>query len=146
MCYCGLYCENCAVMANVAPASKALYDEMLRAGFEEVIRFIPGGDGFWPFLKNMAENGLCTSCKSGNGGDPGCTVRLCAKEKGMEMCALCGDYPCEKFNGLTGFRSIMEKDNALLRDQGMDAWAKLQDERRKNGITYADINSASVAE
>ena len=54
ICYCGLYCENCAVMAKVAPAAKTLYDEMLKAGFEDVINYIPGGDGFGPFLKGMA--------------------------------------------------------------------------------------------
>ena len=145
ICYCGLYCENCAVMAKVAPAAQVLYDEMKKAGFEEIIHFIPGGDGFWPFLKGMAEDGLCISCKDG-GGDPSCAVRLCAKEKEMEMCALCGEYPCAKFNSLSGFRSIMENDNALFRDQGMDAWAKLQDERRKTGFVYSDEKNASVAE
>ena len=29
-----------------------------------------------------------------------------------------------------------ECNNALLREQGMDAWAKLQDERRRNGLIY----------
>ena len=33
ICYCGLYCDNCAVMAKVAPAAKTLYDEMLKAGY-----------------------------------------------------------------------------------------------------------------
>ena len=55
-CYCGLYCENCAVKVKVEPAAKVLYDEMKAAGFEEVISFIPGGDGFWPFLNGMAND------------------------------------------------------------------------------------------
>ena len=32
--YCGLYCENCAVKARLVPASKVLYEEMIKAGFE----------------------------------------------------------------------------------------------------------------
>ena len=84
ICYCGLYCEHCSVKAKIGPAAKLLHEEMKKAGFEEVIHFIPGGDGFWPFLEGMA-------------------VR-----------------------------------NALLREKGMDAWAKLQDERREKGFTYAD--------
>ena len=135
ICYCGLYCENCVVMARVTPAAKVLYDEMKKAGFEEVINFIPSGDGFWPFLKKMAEEGICISCKDG-GGDPGCVVRLCAKEKEIEMCVLCEEYPCEKIKGLSGLYSMMEKDNALFREQGIEAWAKLQDERKKSGWTY----------
>jgi len=137
ICYCGLYCENCSVMAKVTPASKVLYDEMRKAGFEEVIQFIPGGDGFWSFLKNMAEDGICISCKGGSG-NPACAIRLCAKEKGIEVCALCADYPCEKFDTYSGaFLTILKNDNELLRDKGIEAWAKLQDERREIGFTYS---------
>ena len=137
ICYCGLYCENCAVMAKVEPASKILYEEMRKAGFEEIIHFIPGGDGFWLFLKDMAENGICISCKDGSG-NPGCTVRVCAKEKRVEMCALCVEYPCEKFNSFYQGYPMLKQDNALLQEKGMDAWAKLQDERREKGYTYTD--------
>ena len=137
ICYCGLYCENCAVMAKVQPASKILYEEMKKAGFENVIQFIPGGDGFWPFLEGMAVRGVCVSCKDGSG-NPGCAVRVCAKEKGVEACALCESYPCEKFNAFFDGYPVLKSDNALLREKGMDAWAKLQDERRVQGFTYAD--------
>jgi hypothetical protein len=122
-------------MAKVTPAAKTLYDEMRKAGFEKIINFIPGGDGFWPFLKDMASIGICAPCKEG-GGDPGCAIRICAKEKNVEMCALCDEYPCEKFNTSQAF-SIYKEDNALLREQGMEAWAKLQDERRSKGFVYS---------
>ena len=136
-CYCGLYCENCVVKVKVEPAAKVLYDEMKAAGFEDVISFIPGGDGFWPFLKGMACDGMCVSCRDG-GGDPGCAIRICATEKGVEMCALCGEYPCEKLEDMLKKHSLLERDNALLRGEGWEAWAKLQDERRANGFTYAE--------
>lgn len=29
-------------------------------------------------------------------------------------------------------------DNALLRERGLDEWAKLQNERRAKGFTYSD--------
>ena len=135
ICYCGLYCENCPVMAKIAPAAKTLYEEMRKAGFEEVINFIPGGDGFWSFLKNMAEVGLCISCIDG-GGDPDCAIRICAKEKGVEMCALCPEYPCEKMDSFNQRNPVFKQDNDLIREQGMEAWAKLQDERVKSGYTY----------
>jgi len=140
ICYCGLYCENCPVKAKIEPASKILYEEMKKAGFEDIIHLIPGGDGFWPFLKSMAEDGVCISCQDG-GGNPGCIIRTCAKEKGVEMCALCDSYPCEKFNASFEGSPLLKRfsnDNTLLREEGMDAWAKLQDERLASGFTYAD--------
>jgi hypothetical protein len=96
-CYCGNYCKSCAVMAKVAPTSKLLYDEMKKAGFEEFIQYIPDGNAFWKFLTGMANEGTCVSCKDGSGA-PGCAVRICAKEKGVEMCAFCENYPCEKIS------------------------------------------------
>jgi len=33
---------------------------------------------------------------------------------------------------------ILEHDNAVLREKGMDTWSKLQDERQAKGFTYAD--------
>ena len=99
MCYCGLYSENCAVKAKVEPASKVLYEEMKKAGFEDIIHFIPDGEGFWRFLKSISQDGACISCQEGSG-NPGCAVRICAREKEFEMCALCKKYPCDKFDEL----------------------------------------------
>jgi len=137
ICYCGLYCENCAVKAKINPAAKVLHDEMKSAGFEEIIHYIPGGDGFWPFLKDIAENGTCTSCRDGSG-NPGCAVRICAKDKGVEMCALCDSYPCERFDEFFKGYPILEHDNALLREKGMEAWSTLQDERCAGGFVYTN--------
>ena len=135
-CYCGLYCENCAVKVKVEPASKVLYEEMKNAGFEDIIHFIPDGDKFWSFLKGMAVDGVCVSCKEGSG-NPGCAVRMCAKEKNVEMCALCESYPCELFARYFEGYPVLKHDNALLREEGTEAWAKLQDERMAKGFTYA---------
>ena len=136
-CYCGLYCEHCAVKVKVEPAARVLYNEMKAAGFEDVISFIPGGEGFWSFLKDMADNGVCVSCRDGSG-NPGCAVRICAKGKGVEVCALCEQYPCEKFAAFFEGYPVLKHDNALLREEGFNAWAKLQDERRARGFTYSD--------
>jgi hypothetical protein len=126
---------NCAVKAKVEPAGRVLYDEMRKAGFEDVIEFIPDGKGFWAFLKGMAETGTCISCRDG-GGDPGCKIRICAKEKKAEMCVLCDDYPCELLKGFYEGRPMLVNDNAVLREKGWDAWLKMQDERRAKGFTY----------
>ena len=137
VCYCGLYCGNCAVKVKVEPASKVLYEEMKKAGFEEIIHMIPDGDKFWSFLRGMVVDGVCVSCKAGSG-NPGCKVRICAKEKGIEMCALCESYPCELFTRYFEGYPILKQDNSVLREKGMDAWSKLQNERQARGFTYAE--------
>ena len=136
-CYCGLYCANCAVKVKVEPASKVLYEEMKKAGFEEIVQMIPGGDKFWSFLKSMVVDGICVSCKAGSG-NPGCKVRICAKEKGVEMCALCESYPCNLFAKYFEGYPILQYDNSVLREKGIDEWSKLQDDRQARGFTYAE--------
>ena len=139
--YCGLYCENCAVKVKIAPAAKTLQEEMKKAGFEEVVQMIPGGDKFWSFLKGMVDPGICSSCREG-GGNPGCAVRICAKEKGVEICALCEIYPCDKFMAFFKGYPVLEHDNLLLKEKGIEAWSALQEERRKSGFTYSDKTSS----
>jgi hypothetical protein len=135
ICYCGLYCGNCRIIAKINPAAKVLYDEMIASGLESVINFIPGGDGFWPFLKDLAEDRTFTSCIEGCG-DPSCAIRLCAKEKGIEMCAMCVSYPCGHFNDFLKAHPLLEHDNSLLREKGFEAWSELQDDRRARGFVY----------
>jgi len=111
---------------------------MKKAGFDDVMQNIPGGGDFWKFLNGMTDSGICTSCYEG-GGNPGCKVRICAREKGIKVCALCESYPCEHFGEM--FFTVcptLRQDNELLRNEGMEAWAKLQDERHAKGYTYAD--------
>ena len=137
ICYCGLYCELCPVKAKITPAAKRLLDEMNAMGCGEWIKFYPDGDGFWRFLNTLSETGLCDSCQNGSG-DPDCAIRICAKEKNVEACPQCSSYPCDKFDRLFEHADYLKADNALLRDKGMDAWAKLMDERTASGYTYAD--------
>jgi hypothetical protein len=136
MCFCGLYCENCAVKVNVHPAAVVLRNELSNTGFEEVAPKLPGGGEFWSFLNDMADNWVCLSCKEGSG-NPDCAIRTCAREKEVDMCALCDSYPCGLFDNFTEGYPILEQDNALLRDKGIEEWSKLQDERRARGFTYS---------
>lgn len=133
MCYCGLYCENCATKAKVEPAAQVLHTEMKKAGFEDIMQFLPDGNAFWNFLQGMAEEGSCVSCQDGSGG-PGCKIRICAREKEIQMCAFCERYPCEKFSDFLANYPILKEDNVLLRDRGIEAWSELQDRRKIKGL------------
>lgn len=134
-CYCGLYCGNCAVKVKVEPAAKILYEEMDKLGFEGIMPFFPDGEKFWSFLKNMSIKGTCTSCRAGSG-NPYCKVRLCAKEKGVEMCALCENYPCEYFTDFFEGYPTLKGDNSILREKGWESWGELQDERQAKEFAF----------
>ena len=135
-CYCGLYCKNCAVKVKVEPAAKVLYQEMKTLGFDQIMSFFPDGEKFWLFLKSMTTEGVCISCKDGSG-NPACKIRLCAKEKNVEMCALCESYPCEYFTDLFEGYPTLKHDNSILRENGWESWQKLQDKRQIKGVSFA---------
>jgi hypothetical protein len=140
-CYCGLYCENCDVRVKVEPAAKVLYEEMDKLGFEKIMPLLPDGEKFWSFLKDMTVEGVCISCKTGSG-NPGCKIRLCAKEKNVEICVLCESYPCGHFTEFFKGYPTLKHYNAVLREKGWESWGKLQDERQAKGFAFAyDENS-----
>ena len=135
-CYCGLNCKNCAVKVKVEPTAANLLNEMNKLGFESIISFFPKGEDFWSFLNTMSRKGLCLSCKEGSG-NPTCKVRQCARERNIEMCAFCDEYPCNYFSDFFKGYSTLESDNKLLRNQGWQEWEKLQKKRNNNGIAMA---------
>ena len=131
-CYCGLCCKNCAVKVKVEHAAKALYEEMGKLGFADIMSFFPNGEEFWSFLKGMATKGVCISCREGSG-NPACAIRPCAKKQNVQMCAFCDKYPCEHFKDFFDGYPTLKDDNAVLREKGWDSWKKLQDERLAKG-------------
>jgi hypothetical protein len=134
-CYCGLNCETCPVKVKVEPAAKVLYEEMNKLGFENIMPFFADSEKFWTFLKGMSTEGVCISCKAGSG-NPDCKVRLCAKEKNVEMCALCESYPCDHFTGFFENYPMLKNDNLILREKGWETWEKHQDERQAKGFAF----------
>ena len=72
----------------------------------------------------------CSGCKSGNvreGWCSRCTIKACARAKGVEFCIECAEYPCEK---LVKFRDDPEypyhgeigEYQAFIASQGEEKW------------------------
>jgi hypothetical protein len=136
---CGIYCGHCFSRTHIAPTAALLQDYMKRQGFETFGPYMPNFKEFWEFMKVLIEAEGCPGCKK-DGGSPACAIRTCARDKNVEACPLCSDYPCEKFSWLPSSESYptLEKDNQLLRDNGLDAWLAMQEKRRIAGFTYVE--------
>ncbi|MEM3700358.1 MAG: DUF3795 domain-containing protein [Candidatus Bathyarchaeia archaeon] len=46
---------------------------------------------FWQFLQKLTT--FDCNCRVRKGGPPDCKIRNCAKEKDIEVCPQCKDYP-----------------------------------------------------
>ena len=53
----------------------------------------------------------CDSCRreSGRRVDKGCSVRACCRQKGLETCAECAEYPCDSLKKRFVYRDEVER-------------------------------------
>lgn len=74
----------------------------------------------------------CSGCQSDNVDEyvSGCRFRKCAREKGLEFCCFCPDYPCRELNAFMNnqwpHHWTMRANLQAIRDIGRDAWLNNQ--------------------
>ena len=88
--YCGYSCHLCAARSEDAEVRQKLVD-----GWRKLF----GHEHY------TAENVRCDGCKSdGRVADQSCKARSCARERGVESCAACEDFPCDRMRHLMASR------------------------------------------
>lgn len=90
MAVCGYRCGLCPVYQGNL---ERIGEEEVRAGFLKYF-----GHDFGDYLTG------CKGCPEG--GDGGCTVKACAREKNIANCGLCPQLPCDKLQEKMG---VIEK-------------------------------------
>lgn len=135
--YCGLYCELCAERSRIPRLATGLKDAMADEGWpywgHEVANFAE----FWAFLEGLKADGGCPGCRAG-GGYPDCQIRRCARERCVELCAECADWPCGLIDTLANRYPMLVADNHRLQRIGRARWLDEQRERARRGVVYAD--------
>lgn len=85
-------------------------------------------------LCTMKLDGYCPGC-GGGAGNQSCAIALCSLEHGgYRYCFECGEYPCEKYNGISDFDSFIThrvqlKDMEKARSSGISAYHTALDEK-----------------
>jgi hypothetical protein len=93
MSYCGLVCSSCPIYLatreeDIEKKSRMKVEIAQRCNEEYGTEYEP--DGISDCDGCLADEGRLFS------GSIECKIRKCAKSKGFQNCALCGDYPCER--------------------------------------------------
>ena len=90
--YCGLVCQTCPIYIATREESKAEQQKM-RA---EVAQLCREQYGMEYGLEDITD---CDGCRSDGGrlfsACDTCHIRSCARQKGFENCAFCGEYACK---------------------------------------------------
>jgi len=142
--YCGLYCGLCAQCCRIPQQARSLQDTMRREGYEYWGKEISGFEQFWKFLGGLADSESRCSCRSGGCGPSFCAIRKCARARGVEVCVFCDEYPCQHIQGLAKRYPNLLADGQRMKNVGIDAWIKEQEERRRSGFAYADIRRQAL--
>lgn len=91
--YCGYDCGSCAARSD---------DPAVRQ------RLVDGWRKIFGHQHYDAENVRCDGCRSnGRLADKQCQARPCAHEKGVDSCAQCGEFLCDKVRQLVASREGM---------------------------------------
>jgi len=137
--YCGLYCGLCSSRCRTHIIANSLKDLMSKEGYEYWGKELPGFEEFWKFLDNLCDpDKICPGCREG-GGPPFCSIRKCAKEKKVDVCVFCDEYPCDRITTLAKGYVTLISDGEIMKDVGIEKWVKEQEERVKTGFAYVDI-------
>jgi hypothetical protein len=137
--YCGLYCGLCSQKCRIPKKAQELKEAMKIEDYEHWGPSLPGFNEFWSFLNNLASSESKCSCREETCGAPFCTIRKCAKEKNLDICVSCDEYPCERIKGIAKGYPTLLADGQRIKEIGIDAWLVEQAKRAETGFAYADI-------
>lgn len=100
---CGLDCSRCVyyvksdVKTHAAELKQALtdYEKVVPAHAKAIAPVLSGYDTFKAILDHFAA-GECITCRNGAPCFEFCAARTCHKEKGVDFCFQCAEFPCDK--------------------------------------------------
>lgn len=117
---CGITCGTCFLgSGSMANSAKTTSEYINMSGIKEWAHMVPEGSELnWnateKTLNWMTNYAFCAGCEKG-GGPPNCAIRLCATEKGYELCNQCEELDdCSKFNwlgeGVAGLKQKLKEN------------------------------------
>ena len=139
--YCGINCRMCNLTTILPETAGKLQQIMKDDGWEFFGSMVHKEfNEFWKVLNSLAglkEN--CPLCR-GKCGNPECKFRICAIEKGLELCAYCETYPCPDLQSFYRNRyPYVENSMKRLRDIGLDSWLREQETLIMQGIRNSTL-------
>jgi hypothetical protein len=125
---CGILCGACPLgSGTVAESAGRTRKHIEDCQIPMWSPFVPGGETIdWAAVDRglnwIQKYACCAGCQNG-GGPPDCAIRICARERGYELCRSCGDLDgCNKFE--------------WLKEHGQEMKGKLKENRELSKEEY----------
>lgn len=132
---CGVDCGRCTwyVDGRVKRGAEQLQAEL--EGFERLAERVAGD---YPVLASYPEfaavldaltKGSCTGCRAGGSSLHTCAARVCFREKGVDFCFQCDEYPCSRMNSSEELERHWRTANDSMKEIGVDRFFRESRER-----------------
>ncbi|MBN2223087.1 MAG: DUF3795 domain-containing protein [Deltaproteobacteria bacterium] len=134
---CGLNCVKCMAYAEGDIKRHAAELTRLLGSFdiyaERFSKFAPVFANYPSFKELLAHfsSGSCRGCRAGECIYPNCGVGPCTREKGIDFCFECGEFPCEKSNFDPHLKERWITMNERMKEIGPEGyWEETKDQPR----------------
>ena len=125
---CGLDCSRCIsfgegeIKKNAGELLKHLGNFASYA--ERFSNFMPVFKGYPQFreLLTVFSKSACKGCRSGECKYPNCGVIKCYKQKGVDFCFQCDEFPCDKTNLDPHLHARWLQMNQRMKEIGVEAF------------------------
>ena len=125
---CGLNCAKCQAFAEGDIKKHASELKRLLGSFdnyaERFSKFLPVFKNYPAFkeLLNHFAEANCKGCRKGDCKYPNCGVASCYKQKGIDFCFQCDEFPCDKTNFDPNLRERWIKMNTRMKETGIETY------------------------
>jgi hypothetical protein len=125
---CGLSCRKCfaytkgGICSHSRALRKALGNFDVYA--ERFSEFLPEFKNYPRFKAMLAyfEHADCKGCRNGTCKWPNCGVVSCYREKGVDFCFQCDEFPCEKSNFDAHLKRRWIQMNQRMKEIGVEGY------------------------
>lgn len=125
---CGLNCNKCLFYIEGEIKDHSIKLKELLGSFDNYAKrfskFRPVFENYPQFkilLENFTEEN-CRGCRSGDCKYPNCGVSECYKEKGVDFCFQCNEFPCGKSNFDENLKTRWIKMNMRMKEIGVEKY------------------------
>jgi len=149
------YCNLCAYFkGTIVDAAKNLLGYTERYGSLRLIAERSNACDLDEFLKGLrwlsSHSVPCRGCRFGGGWSwwPDCPVRDCTKQKGIDFCYECHDFPCKRLkeDPLLERKRMMIEANNTIRSLGIKRYLEQLKERYRQADATHALKAKSTSE
>lgn len=125
---CGLDCSRCVSRKNGEIQRLSLELKAALTGFEKkspvFSNFVPALADYEHFasILDFLTAGTCEGCRSGQCLTLGCAARDCHREKAVDFCSQCDEYPCTRNRFSPDLDAKWRRNCEAMKKEGLEAY------------------------